>query len=100
MRMKRKVKKENYNNMEIFWLIISIVVGFFSGCVFLWTSSVKHGDKKYWDEYYKKLNENRPVEVPEEIAYNITMKCYSISRIILCISLIVIAVCVYSLIVK
>ena len=86
--------------MEIFWLIISIVVGFFSLCVFLWTSSVKHGDKKYWNEYYKKLNENKSVEVPEEIAYNITMKCYSISIIILCISLIVIAVCVYSLIVK
>lgn len=86
--------------MEIFWLIISIVVGFFSGCVFLWTSSVKHGDKKYWNEYYKKLNENRPVEVPEEIAYNVTMKCYRISSIILCISLIVIAVCVYSLIIK
>ena len=86
--------------MEIFWLIISIVVGFFSSCVFFCTSSIKHGDKKYWDEYYKKLNENRPVEVPEEIAYNITMKCYTISSIILCISLIVIAVCVYSLIVK
>ena len=54
--------------MEIFWLIISIVVGFFSLCVFLWTSSIKHGDKKYWDEYYKKLNENKSVEVPEEIA--------------------------------
>ena len=72
--------------MEIFWLIISIVVGFFSLCVFLWTSSIKHGDKKYWDEYYKKLNENRPVEVPEEIAYNVTMKCYIMSGIILCIS--------------
>ena len=56
--------------MEIFWLIISIVVGFFSLCVFLWTSSIKHGDKKYWNEYYKKLNENKSVEVPEEIAYN------------------------------
>lgn len=86
--------------MEIFWLIISIAVVFFSGCVFLWTSSVKHGDKKYWNEYYKKLNENRPVEVPEEIAYNVTMKCYRISSIILCISLIVIAVCIYSLIIK
>lgn len=86
--------------MEIFWLIISIVVGLFSGCVFLYTGLIKHGDKKYWDEYYKKLNENKSVEVPEEIAYNITMKCYSISSIILCISLIVMAVCVYSLIVK
>ena len=53
-----------------------------------------------YNEYYKKLNENRSVEVPEEIAYNVTMKCYIISSIILCISLIVIAVCVYSLIVK
>ena len=44
-------KKENQNNMEIFWLIISIVVGFFSLCVFLWISSIKHGDKKYWNEY-------------------------------------------------
>ena len=86
--------------MEIFWLIISIVVGFFSLCVFLWTSSIKHGNQKYWDEFYKKLNENKPVEVPEETEYNITMKCYTISSIILCISLIVIAVCVYSLIIK
>lgn len=86
--------------MEIFWLIISIVVGFFSGCVFLGTGLVKYGDQKYWDKFYKKLNENRPVEVPEEMAYNVTMKCYIISGIILGISLIIIAVCVYSLIIK
>ena len=86
--------------MEIFWLIISTVVGFFSLCVFLWTNSIKQSDKKYWNEYYKKLNENKSVEVPEEIAYSITMKCYTISSILLCISLIVIAVCIYSLIIK
>ena len=53
-----------------------------------------------YNEYYKKLNENKSVEVPEEIAYNITMKCYTISGIILCISLIIMAVCIYSLTVK
>jgi hypothetical protein len=86
--------------MEIFWLIVSTVVGFFSGCVFLWSSWVKNGDQKYWDETYKKLNENKPVEVPEEIVYNIIMKCYTISSIILCVSLITSIICVYSLIIK
>ena len=33
--------------MEIFWLIISIVVGFFSLCVFLYTGLIKYGDQKY-----------------------------------------------------
>ena len=86
--------------MEVFWLIISIVVGFFSGCVFLWSSWVKYGDQKYWDETYKRLNEDKPFEVPEEMLYNIVMKCHTISSIILSISLIIMAVCVFSLLFK
>lgn len=84
--------------MEVFWLIISTVVGFFSLCIFLWANSVKHGDQKYWDETYEELNKNRPIEMPEETVYNIIMKCHTVSGIILCINIIIMAVCILNLI--
>ena len=80
--------------MEVFWLVISIVVGFFSGCVFLGTI---FNNQKDWDEMYKKLNENKPVEVPEETVYDIVIKCHTISGIILCISLIIVTICILNL---
>ena len=46
---------------------------------------------------YKKLNENKPVEVPEETVYDIVIKCHTISGIILCVSLIIVTICILNL---
>jgi hypothetical protein len=86
--------------MEVFLLIISIVVGLLSGGVFLGTTWVKNSDQKYWDETYKQCTKNQPVEVPEEVVYNIIMKCRIVSGIIICACLIISIICVYSLIIK
>ena len=86
--------------MEVFWLIISIVVGLLSGAIFLGTTWLKNGDQEYWDETYKELNKNRSVEVPEEIVYNIIMKCRTVSGIIMCACLIISILCVCNLVTK
>ena len=86
--------------MEVFWLIISIVVGLLSGAIFLGTTWVKNGDQKYWDETYEQCTKNQPVEVPEEVVYNIIMKCRVVSGIIMCVCLIISIICAYNLITK
>lgn len=84
--------------MLVFNLIISLVAAFFSGCIFLWSGWVKNGDQEYWDEMYQELNKNRPVEVPEEVVYDVIMKCRYVSGIALCISILLAAICIFSLI--
>lgn len=84
--------------MAVFCLIISLVAGFFAGCMFLGTTWVKNGDQKYWDETYEQITKNQPVEVPEEVVYNIIMKCRIVSGIIICVCLITSIICVCSLI--
>ena len=84
--------------MAVFCLIISLVASFFAGCVFLWSYWVKNGDQEYWDETYKKLTENQPVEVPEEVVANIIMRLHSISFIVLCICLLLAAISIFNLI--
>lgn len=86
--------------MEIFGLIISIVVGLLSGGIFLGTTWVKNGDQKYWDETYEQITKNQPVEVPEEVVYNLIMKCRTVSGIIMCVCLIISVICVCSLMIK
>lgn len=84
--------------MLVFNLIISLVAVFFSGCVFLWSGWVKNGNQEYWDKTYQELNKNRPVEVPEEVVYDVIMKCRYVSGIVLCISILLTAICIFNLI--
>lgn len=84
--------------MMVFCLIISLVASFFAGCVFLWSGWVKNGDQKNWDETYQELNKNQPVEVPEEVVYNVIMKCRYVSGIVLCISILLAVICIFNLI--
>lgn len=85
--------------MEIFWLIISIVVGFFSGCIWYFTYRIKNTDQQTWDKLYEKLNEDQ-VDLPEDVVYNIVLKSNKVSSIILCICLVIIVICICSLIIK
>ena len=84
--------------MAVFCLIISLVAGFFAGCMFLGTTWVKNGDQKYWDETYEQCTKNQPVKVPEEVVYDIIMKCRYVSGIVLCISILLAAICIFNLI--
>lgn len=84
--------------MLVFNLIIGLVAVFFSGCVFLWSGWVKNGNQEYWDQIYQELNKNRPVEVPEEVVYDVIMKCRYVSGIVLCISILLTAICIFNLI--
>lgn len=84
--------------MAVFCLIISIVAGFFAGCIFLWSGWVKNGDQKNWDETYQELNKNQPVEVPEEVVYDVIMKCRYVSGIVLCICILLAAISIFNLV--
>ena len=84
--------------MMVFCLIIGLVASFFAGCVFLWSGWVKNGDQKNWDETYKALNKNQPVEVPEEVVYDVIMKCRIVSFIVLCICILLAAISIFNLI--
>lgn len=84
--------------MAVFCLIISLVAGFFAGCIFLWSGWVKNGDQKNWDETYKLCTKNQPVEVPEEVVYDIIMKCRYVSGIVLCICILLAAIGIFNLI--
>lgn len=83
--------------MAVLCLIIGLVASFFAGCVFLWSGWVKNGDQKNWDETYQRLNKNQPVEVPEEVVYDVIMKCRYVSGIVLCICALLVAIGIFNL---
>ena len=85
--------------MEIFWLILSIIIGLFSFCVFYAVNKIKNGDQQTWDDACKQFNKMQSVDVPEEVIYEVVLKVRKLSAVILCICLFVAAICIYSLII-